>query len=111
MDAKPPLRKALALEPMEALTPGGNGSSAGAKDQRDLRITTPDGFLAAAAREYQEGRIDRALWRLAADQSNDASLVVAAYLRARAAALQLQQKRAERSQSQARGAEPMVGAS
>jgi tetratricopeptide (TPR) repeat protein len=109
MDAKPLLSKALALEPIEASTTAGD--SADAKDQRDLRITTPDEFLAAAAREYQEGRLDRALWRRAADQSNDASLVVAAYLRARAAALQLQQKKAERSQSEARGADSTVGAS
>jgi tetratricopeptide (TPR) repeat protein len=113
MDAKPLLSKALALEPMagDATRTVGGESSANAKAQRDLRITTPDEFLAAAAKEYQEGRIDRALWRRAADQSNDASLVVAAYLRARAAALQLQQKQAERSQRQAPRADSMVGAS
>jgi len=117
MDAKPLVTKALALEPMEVSTPGGDasrtagGESANAKTKRDLRITTPDEFLAAAAREYQEGRIDRALWRRAADQSNDASLVVAAYLRARAAVLQLQQKKAGLSQTLVHGADSMVDAS
>jgi tetratricopeptide (TPR) repeat protein len=115
MDAKPLVTKALALEPIEVSggdsTRTAGGESANAKTKRDLRITTPDEFLAAAAKEYQEGRIDRALWSRAADQSNDASLVVAAYLRARAAVLQLQQKKAERLQSLAHGADSIAHAS
>jgi tetratricopeptide (TPR) repeat protein len=98
----------LALEPVELSTPGGDAagtagkdSSANAKARRDLRITTADEFLANAAREYQEGRIDSALWRRAVDQCGaDASLAIAAYLRARATALQ--QKQDERSQKLAR---------
>jgi tetratricopeptide (TPR) repeat protein len=113
MDAKPIIGKALALEPIALSTPGGDAarpvtsdSSAGAKAQRDLRITTADEFLAKAAREYQEGHIDSALWRRAVDQcGNDASLVIAAYLRARATALH--QKQDERLQRQARRAGSM----
>ena len=117
MDSKPLLSKALALEPVGISTPGGdaartagNDSSADAKAQkRNLRITTADEFLAKAAKEYQEGRIDSALWRRAADQCDDASLAIAAYLRARATALQ--QKQDERSQKLARSAGSMRDAS
>ncbi len=119
MDVKPLLGKALALEPVELSTPGGdavrtagNESSANAKGRRDLRITTADEFLAAAAREYQTGNIDQALWRRAADQcGDDASLVIAAYLRARATALQLRHKPDEHSQIQSSGAGSKHGAS
>jgi tetratricopeptide (TPR) repeat protein len=117
MDAKPLLNKALALEPVELSTPGGDAartagddSSADAKARRDLRITTADEFLAKAAREYQEGHIDSALWRRAADQcGNDSSLAIAAYLRARATALQ--QKQDEHAQRQAHRAGSMRDAS
>jgi tetratricopeptide (TPR) repeat protein len=112
MDAKPPLRKALALEPVEISRPdvaearaASDDSSADANAQRDLRFTTSDEFLAKAAKEYQKGNVDQALWRRAEDRcGDDASLVIAAYLRARATALQLQHKQDERSQIQARGA-------
>ena len=111
MDAKPPLRKALALEPVEVSTPAGDGS-ADAKGQRDLRMTTLDEFLAQAAREYEAGNIDQAVWRRAADQcGDDASLAVAAYLRTRATALQLKHKLGERSETQARAASSTRGAS
>jgi len=119
MDVNPLLSKALALEPVEVSTPGGHParragdeSSADANAQRDLRMTTADEFLAAAAREYQTGNIDQALWRRAADQcGDDASLVVAAYLRARATALQLRHKPDERSEFRLRGAGSKQGAS
>jgi tetratricopeptide (TPR) repeat protein len=112
MDAKPPLRKALALELVEVSTPAGDGSSPDAKGQRDLRMTTLDEFLAQAAREYEAGNIDQALWHRAADQcGDDASLAVAAYLRTRATALQLKHKQGERSETQARGATSTQGAS
>src|SRR5208282_1535577 len=66
-----------------------------------------DDFLARAAKEHQEGRIDPALWRLAAEQgAQDEALVIAAYIRARATALQLQQKRAEAAPAAARRAGP-----
>ncbi|HVR93468.1 MAG TPA: hypothetical protein VHI75_06455 [Casimicrobiaceae bacterium] len=107
----------MALEPVGISTPGadaartaGDDSSADAKAKRNLRITTADEFLEKAAREYQEGRIDSALWRRAVDQcGNDASLAIAAYLRARATALH--QKQDERSQRQARSAGSMRDAS
>src|SRR5271155_2509512 len=110
MMAHPPPRKALSLEAAESSAPAGDAmrnasdQSASAENaKRDLRISTSDEFLAQAAKEYQEGRIDQALWRRAADQgANDASLVIAAYLRARATALQLQRKQADVSQGTAR---------
>ena len=90
--ANPPPRKALSLEAAESPAPAGDAmrkasdqSTSTENAKRDLRISTSDEFLAQAAKEYQEGRIDQALWRRAADQgANDASLVIAAYLRARA---------------------------
>jgi tetratricopeptide (TPR) repeat protein len=117
MDTNPLLGKALAIEPLALATPGADAartvsdeSSANAKPKRDLHITTTDEFLAKAAREYEEGHIDSAVWRRIADQcGNDASLVIAAYLRARATALQ--QKQGDRLQKQARGGDSMRGAS
>jgi tetratricopeptide (TPR) repeat protein len=118
MDINPPLGKALALEHVELSTAGGdaapvpNESPANSKPKRDLHITTTDEFLAAAAREYETGNIDKALWRRAADQCvDDTSLVIAAYLRARATALQLRHKADERSQIQSRRASPVRHAS
>ncbi len=112
MDDGKNLRKTLALEPADAPTLGGNTlrsmdneSAADARARRDLHITTSDEFLAKAAKEYQAGTIDQALWRRAADKGGtDASLVIAAYLRSRALALQLQQKKDDSSAIQARGA-------
>src|ERR1700720_2134479 len=113
MNFNPPLGNALALEPVELSTPGDdaacavpNESSANSKPNRDLGITTADEFLAAAADEYQKGRIDPALWRRVADQCDDASLVIAAYLRARATALHQKQdlQRQTRRAGAARGA-------
>src|SRR6202049_4719975 len=115
MDINRPIGNALALEPVDLSTPGGdaaralsNESSANSKTKRDLGITTADEFLAAAAEEYQKGRIDQALWRRVADQCDDASLVIAAYLRARATALH--QKQEEYLQRQTRRAGPARGA-
>jgi tetratricopeptide (TPR) repeat protein len=105
MDEKSPVKKALALEPADAPTRSGDGALSDAEAKRDLHITTADEFLAKAAKEYQTGNIDQALWRRAMEQGgNDESLVIAAYLRTRATALQLQQKKEERSEIQARGA-------
>jgi tetratricopeptide (TPR) repeat protein len=117
MDAKPLLSKALVLEPVALSIPGGDAARAAGKDssadvkaRRDLRITTADEFLANAAKEYQEGHIDSALWRRAVDQCGaDSSLAIAAYLRARATALQ--QKQDERSQKLARSTGPLRDAS
>ncbi len=121
MDVKPPVGNALALEPVtlepvNLATPEGeaprevsNESPANPKPERDLGITTSDEFLAAAALEYQKGRIDQTLWRQVADQCEDASLVIAAYLRVRATALH--QKQDEYLQRQARRAGPALAAS
>ena len=84
--ANSPPRKALSLEAAESSAPAGDAmrrasdqSASTENAKRDLRISTSDEFLAQAAKEYQEGRIDQALWRRAADQgANDASLVIAA---------------------------------
>lgn len=112
MDSNPLHGKPLALEPMvdQASAAEGNAApddkgfiKAGAK--RDLHLTTTDEFLAAASREYEAGEIDAALWRRAGQQSRgDASLVIAAYLRARATALKLEQKEHQRSQRRPRPA-------
>jgi cytochrome c-type biogenesis protein CcmH/NrfG len=112
MGANSPLSKTLELEPVDVSTPAidearpaATASSAKADAQRDLRMTTADEFLAAAAKEYETGTIDRALWRQAADQhGRDVSLVIAAYLRARATALQARQKPAESAEMKLRGA-------
>jgi tetratricopeptide (TPR) repeat protein len=111
MDGKSTFRQPLSLAPIESSSPAGDAarptsdeSSSEEKAKRDLRIRTADEFLARAAKEYQEGEVDQALWRRAADQGgNDVSLVIAAYLRARATALQLQQKQSEPSPRLARG--------
>ena len=118
MDANPLHRKALALEPIQDSKSGdiagplGANASAAAKARRDLHITTADEFLAAAVKEYQDGQVDPALWRLASDQSgHDASLVIAAYLRARASVLKRQCKQHHRPQEPARTAAAAAGAS
>ena len=105
MDANRPRSKTLELEPVEVSSAGAElarppaeESRTDAKEQRDLRMTTSDEFLATAAREYEAGTVDRALWRRAVDQCrNDPSLVIAAYLRARAMELQSRQKPDDRS--------------
>jgi tetratricopeptide (TPR) repeat protein len=110
MGVHSPVSKTLSLEPVEASTPCVDearpaASSAKADPQRDLRMTTADEFLAAAAKEYEAGTIDRVLWRQAADQhGRDVSLVIAAYLRARATALQARHKPAESAEIKLRGA-------
>ena len=95
MGANSPLSKALALEPVDIPTPEPDAvrqvadePAPAADPQRDLRMTTADEYLAAAAKEYEAGKIDRALWRQSVDRfGKDPSLVIAAYLRARAKAL------------------------
>jgi tetratricopeptide (TPR) repeat protein len=116
MDVNPLGGNALALEPVNLATAGGEAPravssepSANPKPERDLGITTSDEFLAAAALEYQKGRVDQVLWRRVADRCDDPSLVIAAYLRARATALH--QKQDEYLQSRARRAGPVLAAS
>jgi tetratricopeptide (TPR) repeat protein len=91
--------------------PAQHGTSAGAAGRAELGTTSEDAFLAAAAKEYQEGHIDQALWARASTQSgDDESLQVAAYLRARATALQLEkrQRRLERRAKRGRSRQPMA---
>src|SRR5258705_7563948 len=103
MDVIQPQGAPLALEPA-AVSTTGDESGAGAAGQADLRMTTADKFLASAVKEYEAGHIDQTLWaRASAQPGSDKSLVVAAYLRARATALQLQ-KRDRRRERQARRA-------
>ena len=72
--------------------PSGDGSAAPAAGQGELRVTAADEYLAAATKEYEEGHIDQTLWARASAQSGDEFLVIAAYLRARATALQLERR-------------------
>lgn len=117
MAANPLSSKELALEPVEFTTGGTDAPrapveaiSAKEKPQRDLRMTSADEFLATAAKEYEAGTIDQALWRRAADQCRgDASLVIAAYLNARATALR--HKRDESAKNQPRPVSPNPGPS
>lgn len=114
MDGNSPSSPGLSLEPVDlpaaasdAARPASDESRPEEKAKRDLRIRTADEFLAQAAKEYQDGQVDEALWRRAADQGgNDTSLVIAAYLRARATVLQLQQKQARASDPSTRAASP-----
>jgi tetratricopeptide (TPR) repeat protein len=88
MEAIHPQGAPLALEPLD--DPSAGASAAG---QDELRMTAADEFLAAATKEYQEGHVDQTLWARALAQSGDDQfLVIAAYLRARATALQLQKR-------------------
>lgn len=112
MAADPLSSKALALEPVEFPTAGAGSPrapleevSAKDKPQRDLRMTSADEFLATAAKEYEAGTVDQALWRRAADQCRgDASLVIAAYLNARATVLR--HKRDETAKNKPRPVSP-----
>lgn len=112
MDSNPLPGKPLALEPIQDSKPSGEAvptlnddGSVTVKGKHDLHLTTTDEFLTAAAKEYEAGEIDAALWRRAGEQSRgDASLVIAAYLRARATALKLQQKEDQRLHRHARPA-------
>ncbi len=126
MGANSSRSKALSLEPVDIATPDADAArpvpdepAPAADPQRDLRMTTADEFLAAAAKEYETGRIDRALWRQSVDQfGKDPSLVIAAYLRARAKALKSAHKPHQDSPAQSSGAastpradaEPLAGA-
>jgi tetratricopeptide (TPR) repeat protein len=100
--------KALSLQLVDeddatSAAPTAVGGADGGKG-RDLRITTADEFLAAAAQEYEKGQVDPALWaRSTAQSGGDESLAIAAYLRARATALQLA-RREERVDNPAREA-------
>jgi tetratricopeptide (TPR) repeat protein len=109
MDVHRPGSNALELEPAGPSSPGGEPPRAPVdepreqqkKPQRDLRMTTADEFLATAAREYEAGTVEQTLWRRAVDQCrSDPSLVIAAYLRARATELQLRHRAEDRSSGQ-----------
>src|SRR5580765_6113838 len=92
MDAVQPQGEPLALEPADVSTTG-DESGACAAGQAELRMTTTDRFLAAAVKEYEAGHVDQTLWaRASAQTGDDKFLVIAAYLRARATALQLEKR-------------------
>jgi tetratricopeptide (TPR) repeat protein len=117
MNADLPSNSPLALEAMDSPVAGGDRARqsgeqppAGPGIQRELGITMADEFLAAAAKEYQEGHIDAALWsRVSGKPGHDPSLVAAAYLRARAATLR-REKRAEKAATGADSADSARGA-
>jgi tetratricopeptide (TPR) repeat protein len=100
MDAIHPQGGPLALEPLDVspvadgpVRPIVDGATAPAVGEREVPMASADKFLASAIEEYQDGQIDQALWARASAQSgDDESLVIAAYLRARATALQLQKR-------------------
>jgi cytochrome c-type biogenesis protein CcmH/NrfG len=81
----------------------GNGSPAVAKPAVTAGMTSPDRFLAVAIREHEEGCIDQPLWARAVVQARgDETLAIAAYLRARATALQLIKRDERRETSDGR---------
>ena len=83
--------KPLALEPLDV--PTSNSDLSTRAPQSQLRVTAADEFLAQAAKEHQGGHVDPALWaRTSARAGDDGALAVAAYLRARATALQLRKR-------------------
>jgi len=90
MDTNPQRTTPLALEPIES-------RDADAPTTRQLRITIADEYVAQAAKEYQDGHVDQALWSrasLAGGNEADEALIVAAYLRARATALRMERRSA-----------------
>lgn len=97
--------EAMELEPMDVSTADA-ADAADAAGQRELSLTTTDRFPALAAKEYREGHVDPTLWaRASAQCGGDEALVIAAYLRARATALQLE-KRDRRQAKRPRKADP-----
>ena len=110
MNTKKPDGKPLELELVEIETPADDPSRrTGATTQtKSLGITNADPFLEEAAREYQNGKIDAALWaRATAKAGDDESLAVAAYLRTRASALELERRNA-RAAAKAEGGPPGI---
>jgi Flp pilus assembly protein TadD len=106
MNAKQPSAKPFELELVAIDPPPGDPSqSNGPPTQtRSLGITNADFYLEEAAREYQNGKVDQALWsRTILVAGDDESIAIAAYLRGRAAALRLEQ--AARSGKPASGGE------
>jgi tetratricopeptide (TPR) repeat protein len=101
MNAIQPQDAPLALEPMDESSADGRGIPP--PGQGDLRMTTADEFLAAATKEYEEGHIDETLWARASAQSGvDESLVIAAYLRARATTLRIEKRDRRRARRERR---------
>ena len=96
MDTHARTGKPLALEPLDLPTPGGKAAEA-APAASIPRLSSDDPFLEQASKEYEAGNIDQPLWdRTAARHGGDKAMLVAAYLRSRATALQMR-KRNERT--------------
>jgi len=86
--------KPLTLELVEIEPPAGEPSRGGGAvtQTKSLGITNADMYLEAAAREYQSGNVDKALWaRTQGIAGDDESIAIAAYLRARAQVLRQEQ--------------------
>src|SRR5689334_3119310 len=97
MNPTKPDSKPFTLELVEIDTPADDPSrGVGAVTQtKSLGITNADMFLEAAAREYQSGKVDKALWaRTQGVAGDDESIAIAAYLRGRAAVLRDEQRNA-----------------
>lgn len=72
-------------------------SPAGAKPEVAASVAKEARFLVDATREYEAGTVDQMLWARAVAQSNgNESLVLPAYLRARATALRLKRNMGQR---------------
>jgi tetratricopeptide (TPR) repeat protein len=102
-----PLTLQLVDDAPASRAPDAPAATENVKPGRDLRITTDDEFLAAAAKEYEKGQVDQALWaRSAAQGAGDESLAIAAYLRARATALRLARREQQQRDNAARATGP-----
>jgi tetratricopeptide (TPR) repeat protein len=99
MNSRKPDAKPLELELVAIDTPADDPSrNDGAPTQpaKSLGITSADPFLEEAAREYQTGKVDKALWSrtMAVKGNDDESIAIAAYLRARATAIEAERRNA-----------------
>lgn len=97
--AKPVELELVAIDP----PPADPSRDAGAPTQpaKSLGITNADMFLEEAAREYQSGKVDKALWaRTLAVAGDDESLAIAGYLRARAVGLEQERRNARAARLQ-----------
>jgi len=99
MNSKKPDARPVELELVAMDPPAGEPSrddGAPAQPAKSLGITSADPFLEEAAREYQSGKVDKALWAraMAVKGGDDESIAVAAYLRARATTLEAERRNA-----------------
>jgi hypothetical protein len=97
MNSKKPDGKPLELE-LVAMDAPAAAPDTGAPTQpaKSLGITSADPALEEAAREFQSGKVDKALWArtMGAKTNDDESIAIAAYLRARATAIEQERRNA-----------------